>query len=217
MGRIDNQVKIRGFRIELGEIEAVLAQHPDVRQALVLVQEDKERDRYLVGYIIAHHQTSVMMSQLRRYLSERLPDYMIPATFLLLDRIPLTVNGKVDRQALPQPNQLQSLRSSTAKAQYIPPRTAHEALLVDIFSEVLHQQVVGIHDNFFALGGDSILSIQVLTRIKEAGLALSLPQLFQHQTVYALARVLSESTDRLRASNHAIQLDFRRRPPTIAT
>lgn len=201
LGRIDNQVKIRGFRIELGEIEAVLNQHPDVQTALVVAHEGDEAHRYLVAYVHPYGDAPGTIDGLRTYLIEQLPDYMIPALFITLDHVPLTPNGKVDYKALPHPNQGQSLGSSN----YVPPRTPHEALLADIWRDVLKHEAVGLYDNYFELGGDSILSIQVLARIKQAGLDLSLQQLFQHQTIHALARVLGESIE-LIPRTHALSL-----------
>ena len=196
LGRIDNQVKIRGFRIELGEIESVLAQHPAVRESVVLVQTEaqpnQEAHQYLVGYVILHPEQPLTTSALRRDLLEQLPDYMVPARFVTLDAFPLTQNGKLDRKALLaiSASMEQSTPGSDSHALRVAPQTAIEKTLANIWAEVLHQKQIGIYDNFFDLGGDSIVSIQVLAKAKEAGLDFSLAQLFQKQTIHALAQEL---------------------------
>ncbi|HEU0077087.1 MAG TPA: condensation domain-containing protein, partial [Longimicrobiaceae bacterium] len=188
LGRIDQQVKVRGFRIEPGEIEAALALHPGVREAAVLVEEDGE-DRRLVAFVAAGEDEPPAAAGLRAFLAERLPEHMVPAAFELLDALPLTVHGKVDRRAL-----LARPRTAAAPAgEHVEPRTPAEAALAGVWREVLRVERVGAHDNFFALGGDSILSLRVLARARERGLALSLPQLFRHQTVAALAAAAEEA------------------------
>ncbi|MBC1221787.1 amino acid adenylation domain-containing protein [Nostoc sp. UCD121] len=187
LGRIDHQVKIRGFRIELGEIEALLRQHTDVRETVVLLREDQLGNKQLVAYIVANSEQFPTTSELRNWLKVQLPDYMVPSGFVLLEALPLTSNGKVDRQALPTPN---TARPELDEA-YMAPSTLEEKALVDIWVQVLDVEQVGIHDNFFALGGDSIRSIQVLSKAKERGLSLSLQQIFQHQTIHQLAQELT--------------------------
>ncbi|HEX7317724.1 MAG TPA: amino acid adenylation domain-containing protein [Pyrinomonadaceae bacterium] len=184
LGRIDHQVKIRGFRIELGEIEAVLSAHPLVREAIVLAREDAPGEKRLVAYLVADPGAAPAAGELRGFLRERLPDYMVPSAFVTLDKLPLTNHGKVNRQALPLPD---SARPELERA-YVAPSTSVEETLAGVWAEVLGVEQVGIHDNFFELGGDSIRSVGLLALAKERGLDFSLQQLFQHQTVYELAR-----------------------------
>ncbi|WP_442923200.1 amino acid adenylation domain-containing protein [Microcoleus sp. A6-C5] len=189
LGRIDHQVKVRGFRIELGEIEAALGQHPDVAQAVVIVREDIPGDKRLVAYIIANsaaqNKRSILIQELRCFLKEQLPEYMVPAAFVTLEALPLTNNGKVDRKALPAPDRD---RSELEEA-FTAPSTAIEKILAEIWAQVLGLEQVGIDDNFFELGGDSILSIQVISKANQGGLRLTPKQLFQHQTIAQLAAV----------------------------
>lgn len=187
LGRIDHQVKIRGFRIELGEIEALLRQHPAVRETVLSLREDRPGDKQLVAYIVANSEQLPITSELRNWLKAQLPDYMIPSAFVLLEALPLTSNGKVDTRALPTPN---TARPELDEA-CVAPSTSEEKALVEIWVQVLGVEQVGIHDNFFALGGDSIRSIQVLSKAKEHGLSLSLQQIFQHQTIHQLAQEIT--------------------------
>ena len=181
LGRRDQQVKVRGFRIELGEIEAGLCQHPAVREAAVLAREDTPGSKRLVAYVVARQEPAPSSSALRSFLQQTLPDYMLPSAFVLLDRLPLTPNGKLDRAALPAPDRPERQTALAA------PLSPAEALLADIWAQVLGLEQVGIHDNFFALGGDSILSIQIVARAQQAGVHVSVKQLFQHQTIAELA------------------------------
>ncbi|WP_342379995.1 amino acid adenylation domain-containing protein [Myxococcus stipitatus] len=190
LGRIDDQVKIRGFRIELGEIQVVLSLHPAVREALVLVREETPGARSLVAYLATGDHAPPSVADLRQFLLARLPDYMVPSAFVLMERFPLTANGKVDRKALPAPS-----RERAEPARYVAPRGDAEAALCAIWSEVLGVPRVGIQDNFFALGGDSILSIRVLTLARRKGLDFTLQQLFQHQTVAALMDAASATRE----------------------
>jgi amino acid adenylation domain-containing protein len=178
LGRIDHQVKIRGFRIELGEIEAVLATYPEVREAIVIDREDQPGNKRLVAYIVSNVEQPTS-SELRKFLQQKLPNYMVPSAFIFLDALPLTSNGKVDRRLLPAPDQARP----ELEARFVAPRTREEELLANIWAEVLNLEEVGIYDNFFELGGDSIRSIQVLAKAKEIGLDFSLQQLFQYQTI----------------------------------
>ena len=150
LGRIDDEVKVRGNRVSLGEIQAVMESCPGVRSAVVIAEPSDTHGTYLIGYIVGEF---VSMDRLRDYLAQRLPTYMVPTSFVELDAFPLTVSGKVDRQVLPRPGAPD--RSAVA------PRTEAEAVLVDVFASVLKVESIGIHDNFFAVGGDSILALAV--------------------------------------------------------
>ncbi|HVR95669.1 MAG TPA: condensation domain-containing protein, partial [Thermoanaerobaculia bacterium] len=180
LGRLDHQVKIRGFRIELGEIEAVLGEQAGVRQAVVVARESPTSDRRLVAYV-AGDSAAVSEGALRRALRERLPDYMVPAGFVVLAALPLTPNGKVDRKALPAPEQ------PGAREDHVEPRTREEEILAGVWAQVLRLPRVGVTDNFFELGGDSILSVQIVARSRQAGLRFTVRQIFEHQTVAELA------------------------------
>src|SRR5580658_7641889 len=183
LGRADQQVKIRGYRIEPGEVEAALLGHPGVREAAVVARAGEDGGSRLVAYLAGAALPGV--SQWWNWLRERLPEYMIPAAFVDLERLPLTPNGKLDRRALPEPDGARPALEN----QYVAPGSAAEQALAGIWQAVLGRQRVGIQDNFFALGGDSILSIQVIARAAQAGWRLSPRQLFQHQTIAALAAV----------------------------
>ncbi|HEW98429.1 MAG: hypothetical protein DRR16_10450 [Candidatus Parabeggiatoa sp. nov. 3] len=185
LGRIDNQVKMRGFRIELGEIEAILVQHPAVQENAVIVHELESGDKRLVACLVPNQGQTIDNTELRSFLKDRLPDYMIPSAFVTLEALPLTPNGKIDRRALSQ----LSVSHEISEEQFVAPRTPDEERLAGIWAEVLGIERVGVHDNFFELGGDSIISIQVISRANQAGLQLTPRQLFQHQTIAELARV----------------------------
>ncbi|MBO1057381.1 MAG: amino acid adenylation domain-containing protein [Dolichospermum sp. JUN01] len=184
LGRIDHQVKIRGFRIELGEVEAALNHNPDVQTSCVIDREDIRGQKRLVAYVVPHQHLTVSISELRQYLNEKLPEYMMPHAFVILEFLPLTPNGKIDRRALPVPDSRAGLEVS-----FVLPRNQTEKILAQIWVEVLRVKQVGIYDNFFELGGDSILSIQILAKAKQAGLQLTLKQLFANQTIAQLAAV----------------------------
>jgi amino acid adenylation domain-containing protein len=186
LGRLDHQVKVRGFRIELGEIESTLSNHPAVRQNVVIAREDVPGEKRLVAYIVPAGSDVPTNAEWREVLKEKLPDYMIPAAFEILDALPLTPNGKLDRKRLPSPAQT----TTESKRNYVAPRTPIEETLTNIWAEVLKLERVGIHDNFFELGGDSIRSIQVKAAAQRVGLEFSLEQLFGHQSVYELAQEL---------------------------
>lgn len=189
LGRIDRQVKINGIRIEPGEIEAVLVQHPAVRETVVIACKEQIENKRLVAYVVLYQNLSVT-NELRHFLKQRLPEYMIPSAFLILDALPLTPNGKVDRRALPSPDE--SLRE--LETEYIAPRTPTEEILAEIWSEVLGVERVGIHDNFFTLGGDSILIIQIVAKANQVGLLLNPKLIFQNQTVAELATVAGQAS-----------------------
>ncbi len=183
LGRIDHQVKIRGFRIELGEIQAALEEQPGVRQAVVLPREEASGDRRLLAFVVADPERPPAVGELRSALGQRLPDYMVPAGFVMLESLPLTQNGKVDRKAL----LAAAVPVRDSEIDYAPPRDAAERALAEIWQEVLGVERVGIDDRFFSLGGDSILSIRVRALAEAKGLRFSLYQLFEHQTVRELA------------------------------
>jgi amino acid adenylation domain-containing protein/non-ribosomal peptide synthase protein (TIGR01720 family) len=185
LGRIDHQVKVRGFRIELGEIEAVLSQHPAVRETVVVVREDEPGSKRLVAYAVLHPEQTLTITELRRFLDEKLPNYMVPTALVMLEELPLTPNGKVDRRTLPAPDTARPESEST----FVPPRTPVEEVLAGIWSDVLRREPIGVHDNFFELGGDSILSLQIIFRANQAGFKLTPKQLFEHQTIAELAIV----------------------------
>jgi amino acid adenylation domain-containing protein len=208
LGRSDQQVKLRGYRIELGEIEAALIKHAAVHQAVVAAREDAPGHKSLVAYIVPTRgqgtgdreqegvdSDSASLSpityhlspgELRVFLGERLPSYMLPAAFVLLDALPLTPNGKLDRRALPAPN----LDHDRLVPAYEAPRTAREALLAQLWAQVLGVPRVGIHDTFFALGGDSLLVLHLVARMRQAGMVIAPHQLFTHQTIASLVSVL---------------------------
>ncbi len=180
LGRLDHQVKLRGLRIELGEIETVLAQHPEVREAVVIMREDRPREKRLAAYLVAAERRPTA-EELRSFLKERLPEYMVPAAFVDLLALPLTPNGKVDRRALPAPDW------GEGKA-HVSAATATEERLAAIWAEVLEIPRVGVEDNFFDLGGHSLLTVRLQHRLREAlALELSLVELFQNPTVRSLA------------------------------
>ncbi len=213
ISRIDNQVKIRGFRIELGEIEVLLAKHPEIREVAVIVREDIPGDKRLVGYIVTHQNQTPTVNQLRDFLSQKLPKYMIPSAFVTLEALPLTPNGKVDRRALLGYSVPSDFVSSTPLASngkvdshalpktsfltsetgFDTPRNPTEEILVAIWTKVLDLQQIGIHDNFFALGGHSLLAMRMFAEIEKTwGIRLSLATLFKKQTIAELATILHQ-------------------------
>ncbi len=186
LGRTDAQVKFHGYRIELGEIEAALTTHPAVIEAVVMLRDATGGEPQLVAYIVPDFSLSPDVVQLRQYLRGRLPDYMIPAAFVLLPHWPLTAAGKVDRRALPVPE------VSRIQEDYVAPRTSVEELLAEVWAALLGVEQVGIHDNFFALGGDSLLSLQVIAQAGNLGIHLTPRQFLEYQTVAELAAVCSD-------------------------
>ncbi|MBD6620564.1 LLM class flavin-dependent oxidoreductase, partial [Komarekiella sp. 'clone 1'] len=181
LGRIDNQVKVRGFRIELGEIEAVLNTHPQIQQAVVIATEETSGNKRLVAYVVLDE---ILTTQhLRQFLKQKLPEYMVPAVFITLDTLPLTPNGKLDRKALPAPDGV------SQENEYVAPGTTIEKILTNIWQELLLKEKISIHDNFFEIGGDSILSIQLVSRAKNLGIQITAQQIFQNQTIAELAKV----------------------------
>lgn len=186
LGRIDHQVKVRGIRIELGEIEAALNQYAGVREAAVLAREDLSGEKRLVAYVVPQPGLHLTGSMLRSYLREKLPEHMLPSIFVWMESLPLTASSKVDRKALPAPQHTRPELEET----FTPPRTSIEKMLASIWAEVLGLEQVGIHDNFFSVGGDSILSMRVVNRARQAGLELTMQQFFQYQTIAQLAEVI---------------------------
>jgi amino acid adenylation domain-containing protein/non-ribosomal peptide synthase protein (TIGR01720 family) len=187
LSRADRQVKVRGFRIELGEIESVLRDHEGVHDAVVLLREQDGGQRQLVAYVVPAPEFTPSANELRQHLQARLPGYMLPASIVILEALPLTSSGKVDQRALPSPDGVSRHQSNG----YVAPRTEVEATLAEIWADVLRLKQVGVSDNFFEHGGDSILSIQIISRANQAGLRLTPKQLFQHQTIAELATVVS--------------------------
>ncbi len=180
LGRTDNQVKIRGFRIELGEIEAVLGKHPSVQQSVVLARELSPGDLGLVAYVVPAAGQTIDISSLRNFIKTKLPAYMLPSAFEVLDKIPLNANRKIDRKALPAPKK----KSADLVKDFVAPRAENEHKLATIWSEVLQFSPVGIHDNFFELGGHSLIAIQVISRVRNHfGVELPLRALFENPTV----------------------------------
>jgi amino acid adenylation domain-containing protein len=186
LGRVDDQVKIKGYRIELGEIETVLKQHPAVSECAVVATDEPSGEKRLVAYVVADQKDSSTVNVLSDFLRTRLPDYMIPTTFVRADSLRLTANGKIDRQALPT-----TAARSVAGPECNAARTPTEQTLTKIWAEVFKLERISINDNFFDLGGDSILGTLILARAARAGLKLSPKQLFEHQTIEALSRLVS--------------------------
>ena len=184
LGRIDHQVKIRGFRIETGEIEATLMLHPGVGESLVMLREVSADDKRLVAYVVPANERSCVTSELRSVLKQKLPEYMIPSSFVFLTELPLTRNGKIDRKALPLPDQNRPELENV----FVPATTPVEAALSAIWADVLKLERVGIYDNFFDLGGHSLLAAQVISRVyAKFNIELPLRTLFEHPTAAGLA------------------------------
>jgi amino acid adenylation domain-containing protein len=189
-GRMDEQVKVRGFRIELGEIEAVLIEHESVTEAAVVALEDKGSEKRLVAYLVAKQEASRNVSELRNYLKDRLPDYMLPSAFVFLDALPLTRQGKLDRRALPAPD---AERPALAAA-FLAPQTPTEKSLASIWTKLLDINRVGVNDNYFELGGDSLLATQLVSQMRGVfEVELPLVELFRHPTLAELAASIEEA------------------------
>lgn len=188
LGRIDHQVKIRGLRIELGEIENRLQSHPAIKEAVVITKEGKEGSKYLCGYIVA--QEEINLTEVREYLSKELPEYMIPTYIIQLEKIPLTSSGKADRKVLPDPD-----GSITTGTGYEAPRNDTENILVEIWQEVLEIKNIGINDNFFALGGDSIKAIQVLARLQRYKLKLDVKNLLTNPVIKEVSKYIIQGVN----------------------
>jgi amino acid adenylation domain-containing protein len=189
IGRADYQVKVRGFRIELGEIEALINQHPAVRETVVVAREDVLNGQCLVGYLVTHQETTLSVHELRNFLKEKLPEYMIPSTFVVLDALPLLPNGKVDCRALKVPENLRP----DLTAVFQPPQSDIEKIIAQVWQKVLHLEKVGIHDNFFDLGGHSLLATQIVSQLcQDLHLELSLRCIFEAPTIAELALVIED-------------------------
>lgn len=190
IGRLDDQVKLRGFRIELGEIESVLEEYPDTKNAVVVLKENANGQKNLAAYLVCTQteEKTDLSSKLRDYLRSRLPDYMVPSIFVFLDKIPLTASGKVNRQALPEPN----MHTRHTRNEYVAPRTEIERSLQEVWSELLGTKEIGVQDNFFEVGGDSIISIQLVSKARQRGLSIEIKQLFQYPTIEQLALIVKQ-------------------------
>ncbi|MBD2606574.1 non-ribosomal peptide synthetase [Scytonema hofmannii FACHB-248] len=192
LGRIDHQVKVRGYRIELGEIEGLLGQHPEVQEAVVLMREDVPKNQRLVAYFVANTEIAPITTNLRNFLKEKLPEYMVPSVFVQLKALPLTTNGKVDRRAFPVPD---GDRPELEEV-YVAPRFEMERVIATIWQEVLHLEKVGVNDNFFDLGGHSLLMVQVNRKLREVlQRDLSVVEMFQNPTINSLAQHLSQKQE----------------------
>ena len=187
LGRIDQQVKVRGFRIEPGEVEAVMTKHPGVQDAAVVVVEDGAGNRRLVGHFVPHKDALLSAADLRQYLKSQLADHMVPAALIALGALPLTPLGKVDRRALSRIESLKGVESES----HVAPRNATEQMLAQAWARILGTDKVGVHDNFFEIGGDSILTIQVVAELRRSGFDLAPRQVFRFPTVAELATHLS--------------------------
>ncbi|MGB8507211.1 MAG: phosphopantetheine-binding protein, partial [Pyrinomonadaceae bacterium] len=189
VGRADHQVKIRGFRVELGEVEGALDRHPGVRQAVVVALEDTPGEKRLVAYVVPDAEQTPDVSQLRGFIREELPDYMVPSAFVFLDTLPLTPSGKVNRLALPPP--LEARPESDAAG--MPPRTPVEKELAAIWSELLRTEQIWADDNFFDLGGHSLMATRLLSRVRlHFHVEVALQDFFKRPTITGLAEVIGE-------------------------
>ena len=209
IGRKDHQVKIRGYRVELNEIESILDEFEEIKQSIVLVKEDAIGGKQLIGYLLLESEIDTQKIQNR--LLEKLPDYMVPKTYMILESFPFTSNGKIDRKKLPAPE----VNISQINA-YAPPITTTEIGLVNIWQNLLNVEKIGIHDNFFELGGDSIMAIQLVSRSKSAGFNYMVKDIFSHQTIAKIARHLKSNVVAIQETGvlegvvplHPIQKEF---------
>ncbi len=205
IGRRDQQVKVRGYRIELGEIEATLLHYPQIRECVVIAREDVPGDKYLAAYIVGN-QSQDAVSEIRQFLSAHLPKYMLPASYIFLDRFPVTTSGKINRQALPIPTHERDADMET----YVAPRTPVEKVLVGAWSEVLDGTQVGIYDDFFEIGGHSLRAIQLVARIQDV-LSVDLPlrHVFEYSTVASMAEAMLQDESQRETINTAAELFLR--------
>jgi len=181
LGRVDDQVKVRGFRIELGEIESVLSAHPAVKQVAAAVREDRPGDKRIVAYVVT---AADIWNELRAHAADRLPDHMVPAAFVRLETLPLTPSGKLDRRALPEPPVDDALAGRA-------PRTEQEKILCALFAEVLNLPNATVDSNFFQMGGNSLLSVKLISLARKVGLRLTSRDIFDNKTIEALAAVVA--------------------------
>ena len=179
-------MKLRGFRVELGEVEAVLNDHEAVKQSVALVREDSPGDLRLVAYVVTSERDGEVINRLRRYMKDRVPEYMVPAVFVQLREFPLTASGKVDRQALPAPDQSRPM----LEEEFVAPRNEIEETIAQIWREVLNVERIGVHDNFFDIGGNSLLAMQILANVRNSydDVYLPLYSLFETPTIAGLAK-----------------------------
>ncbi|MBX9258979.1 amino acid adenylation domain-containing protein [Desmonostoc muscorum CCALA 125] len=192
LGRIDHQVKIRGFRVELGEIETFLNQHPNVRKNVVIVQEDEPGNLLIVAYVVTKIEPVPSISELRNFLKEKLPDHMLPSAFVMLENLPLAPSGKVDRKALPKPDNLRPVLETA----YVLPRNEMEHTIADIWQKILKVEKIGIQDNFFDLGGHSLNVLQVYSKLREVFKPdLAITDLFKYPTITSISRYLNQEKD----------------------
>jgi len=206
LGRRDHQVKLRGFRIELGEIEAVLTQQADVQDVTVILREDTPGDKRLVAYIVPRGGNTIVEAELRSHLQAMLPEYMIPAHFVLLDALPLTPSGKVDRRALPRP---EHIRRSPGKNPYIGPRDHIEWEISRVWEQILGIKRIGVRDNFFNIGGNSLLAVRLLDELEQAlGSKIALNTLFQESTIEYLARIIRNQRIAPHANKQSELMEF---------
>jgi hypothetical protein len=206
MARVDDQVNIRGYRIEPGEVEAVLARHGAVQSAVVMVRE-MAADKRLVAYVVVHENETVESKELRAYLKDKLPDYMVPSAFVFMDKVPLTPHGKLDRAQLPMPELAQ-------RGEHVAPRTPAEYKIAAIWAELLRVDKVGVHDNFFELGGHSLLATRAVSQMSETlQKNISLRNFFDAPTIAELSLLLdktNESQDKVRAPvSRAVRESYR--------
>jgi len=202
LGRIDHQVKVRGYRIELGEIESVLNEHADVSESVVVAREDEPGDQRLVAYLVGRESETPSISELRGFLKEKLPEYMVPTAFVVLEKLLLTPSGKVDRRALPAPERSRL----DLEDKYQPPRTPIEEMLAAIWADILGLEQVGIRDNFFELGGHSLIATRVMARVSDTfDTRVLLRDFFERPTVAELAELVSAAKKQHRETIPAIR------------
>jgi acyl carrier protein len=219
LGRLDFQVKVRGFRIELGEIESVLSQHPAVREVVVLAREDVPGDIRLAAYFISMDQSSVNIGKLRNYLKEKLPDYMVPAAYVQLETMPLNPNGKVDRRSLPVPKS-----EGLSEKAFVAPQNEMEKIIANIWQELLQVEKVGIDDNFFDMGGHSLLIMQAHRKLSNSiEKEITITDMFRFPTIRTLSTymvqdsgvtdqaTIKKSVDRAQARREALRRRQQRR------
>jgi acyl carrier protein len=197
LARMDHQVKVRGYRIELGEIESRLLRHDGIREAVAVVKTDQEGEKYLCAYLTLKGEdgsppVNVDIGELREFLSRYLPGYMVPLNFILVEKIPLTPSGKIDRKAL---SQLEGMRPGTA-ASYAPPETETEKLTADIWRNILKVDQPGIHDNFFDLGGNSFNIVKINSKLNNLfSLDIPIVKMFAYSTIHTLAKFIDQELD----------------------